>query len=303
MGKEMKCLYDSEGDYLAGKSTSIIETEKVEIAALINSELCSVLLSAFYSDLGMSGGYITIGPPQIRNILSYLSFDGNFERLTHPLIRQSAEQIRECKIKRENLNTNLLDYIGDEELSQSITEVGLPQPVEDVSESLLIETQSSFKSGEKLKIGRILTRRLPNQTVQVMATAKYKPKNPEEFSDLNRGYTETEPIHVLDIMGLDEIKSVLIEDFLSVVSDRAGGYAGFYSNATKTISLIDRIRSISIPDPNSVEPKLENYIKVKNQCEHLENEITRLQEKINNQIYSCYEFSDEDIKLIKSFNS
>ena len=73
MVKRLECFYD-EGEYLAGKSTTIIlkdRQNKIDLKfllALLNSNLISFWYSRFFTSLTLSGGYIRIGNKEIGRI-------------------------------------------------------------------------------------------------------------------------------------------------------------------------------------------------------------------------------------------
>lgn len=70
MTKQLECFYD-DGEFNAGKSTVII-LEKEEylklFSALTNSGVISFVYRIFYESLSLSGGYLRVGPPQIRRL-------------------------------------------------------------------------------------------------------------------------------------------------------------------------------------------------------------------------------------------
>ena len=70
MGLELECIHDN-GEYLAGKSTVIVLTDKVNLKVLVgvlNSALATYVLRKMFGNLALRGGYVRIGPPQIREI-------------------------------------------------------------------------------------------------------------------------------------------------------------------------------------------------------------------------------------------
>lgn len=70
IGLELECLYDS-GQICAGKSTVIVRGEKRPLKSLIgilNSSVASFALRRLFGDLALQGGYLRIGPPQIRRL-------------------------------------------------------------------------------------------------------------------------------------------------------------------------------------------------------------------------------------------
>lgn len=70
MTKRLECIYDT-GDYLAAKSTVIILKKNVDLQYLIgllNSKLITFFFNNFFSSLSLAGGYLRVGPPQIKQI-------------------------------------------------------------------------------------------------------------------------------------------------------------------------------------------------------------------------------------------
>jgi len=73
MTKELECYYD-EGEYLAGKSTSIIlqkDSNKFNLKfllALLNSKLVSFWYGNYYKSLSLAGGYLRINNAEIKTI-------------------------------------------------------------------------------------------------------------------------------------------------------------------------------------------------------------------------------------------
>jgi hypothetical protein len=70
MTKTLECAVDLEGNVLAGKSTSIIFPciDIRYLAGLLNSKLVNYYFTTQYSGNKLQGGYIRIGPPQLKTI-------------------------------------------------------------------------------------------------------------------------------------------------------------------------------------------------------------------------------------------
>jgi len=73
MTKRLECIMDAAGSLLAGKSTTIVlpTDEKVSVfylVAMLNSQAVSDYYSTVYGGNRLSGGYLRIGPPQIKTI-------------------------------------------------------------------------------------------------------------------------------------------------------------------------------------------------------------------------------------------
>jgi hypothetical protein len=71
MTKYLECIADFDGAYLAGKSTSVIIPHELDLAyllAILNSSLISFFYSTVYGGNKLAGGYLRIGPPQLKKI-------------------------------------------------------------------------------------------------------------------------------------------------------------------------------------------------------------------------------------------
>lgn len=70
MSKRLECYHDT-GEYLAGKSTSIIYKSNLDlkfILALLNSKLISFFYKYYFKSTALSGGYFNIGANQLNEI-------------------------------------------------------------------------------------------------------------------------------------------------------------------------------------------------------------------------------------------
>lgn len=111
MAKEIEAFYD-EGEYLAGKSTSIIlgEPEKLKVlTAILNSKLISFWFACFYHSLAMSGGYFNIGNNEINNIPI-----ANFFQAVNIGFAKIVNQILAAKKNDPNADTSALEKQIDE---------------------------------------------------------------------------------------------------------------------------------------------------------------------------------------------
>lgn len=71
MTKELECVGDFIGDTLAGKSTTVLVTSNLNLKyllAVLNSKLINHWYVETYGGDTMQGGYLRIGPPQLRTI-------------------------------------------------------------------------------------------------------------------------------------------------------------------------------------------------------------------------------------------
>ena len=82
MTKKLECFLDEKGEYLAGKSTTIIESEDIDlkfILAVLNSKLLTFIYKNIFRSLSLQGGYLRVGTPQLKEL---------------PIIIPSAKEIK-----------------------------------------------------------------------------------------------------------------------------------------------------------------------------------------------------------------
>ncbi|WP_199234200.1 restriction endonuclease [Halorubrum sp. GN11_10-6_MGM] len=169
-------------------------------------------------------------------------------------------------------------------------------PASNINETVLTKTTDEKDS---LRLGEISIKQ-ENGTVNLYATARYKPENPEEHETDRWGYTETESLLAMKFVGLDHMLERLLLDFVPVAVEEAGGFAGFRETATKTKSLIDRLSELQLPELDDVEDGMARYIEIASTAENLNEEIIELETQIDQLIYELYNLSEDQIELIES---
>ena len=107
MGKKLECFFDLKGEYLAAKSTTIIisaDTNLLKmVMGLLNSKLLTFIYCEMFKALSLSGGYIRIGPPQLKDLPIILPNQENQKDLINLVDKIS------------NLSKELLSYDIDSE--------------------------------------------------------------------------------------------------------------------------------------------------------------------------------------------
>ena len=81
----------------------------------------------------------------------------------------------------------------------------------------------------------------------------------------------------------------------AVTVDEAGSFTNFREKATKTNSLIDRLKAIELPDIDDVADDLENYLETKERAEELDAKIEQTDELIDEIVYELYGLTDKEI--------
>ena len=221
-----------------------------------------------------------------------LSTDGT-ERTPKETLASSVEKIVQKTRQRRQLNLSLRDYLSGYADGHDLSNIGLFQPT---TSKILDETTESHGS---LRVGTARVDRESPNTVLLEATARYKPDDEEAHETDRWGYTETEYLPAFRITDLTEREADLIEHFVPAAVDEADGFANFRETATKTNSLIDRLKAIELPDIDDVADDLENYLETKARAEELDAKIEKTDELIDEIVYELYGLTDEEIEIVE----
>ena len=221
---------------------------------------------------------------------------------SYPIADPSSSELTDRVERREDLTTrrssldpDLLLFFGRVECSEKLDSVGTYQPTAQ-ADSALHSTKDDLTN---LKLERVKTTRESRNDVVVTATARYKPDDGSHADTDSHGYTETEYLPAFRITDLSEREADLIEHFVPVAVDEAGGFANFRETATKTNSLIDRLKAIELPDVDDVADDLENYLETKERAEELDEKIEQTDRLIDEIVYELYGLTDEEIEIVE----
>ncbi|SEP22266.1 N-6 DNA Methylase [Halorientalis persicus] len=195
-----------------------------------------------------------------------------------------------------DLNLSIVDHLGSYSDGQPLADIGLTQPPEGAADSILQDTAAEKPN---LRVGNAQVVRESDTTVEIQLTARYKPDDEEAYDTDQWGYTETEPLPALRITDLTATEADLIEAFVPVAVDEADGFANFRETATKTNSLVDRLRGLSLPAVADVEAGLESYVETMERADELEAKIERTDELIDEIVYELYGLTDEEIEIVE----
>ncbi|MFB6105691.1 MAG: restriction endonuclease, partial [Halobacteriaceae archaeon] len=153
---------------------------------------------------------------------------------------------------------------------------------------------------DNLRIGTVTCEREDDTTVTIQATARYKPDDGDAHETDQWGYTETEPMPAMRLTDLTETEADLVEHFVPVAAEEAGGFAGFRETATKTNSLVDRLEAITLPDPDDVADDLERYRDAVERAAELDEKIQRTDDLIDEIVYDLYDLTDEEVEIVEA---
>ncbi|MDZ7850175.1 MAG: TaqI-like C-terminal specificity domain-containing protein [Halodesulfurarchaeum sp.] len=299
------------------------------ISAIVNSTLMAYYFSNFLATGTLQGSYSSVYPENIRQLpikilpdsvnLSDSGTEGRalmekgeeIEKLeTLPKILNQKDtsietlantlvyllvSIREASDERGTLSLDLRTYLSGYSQGSVLPEVASYQPGAN-PESILHSTKQDYKN---LRIGTVTCERETESTVVVHATARYKPDDEDAHKTDQWGYTETEPIPAMRLMDLSETEADLVEAFVPVAVEKAGGFAGFRETATKTNSLIDRLEAITLPDPDDVADDLDRYNEAVERAAELDEKIQQTDDLIDEIVYELYGLTEEEIEIVE----
>jgi type II restriction/modification system DNA methylase subunit YeeA len=155
------------------------------------------------------------------------------------------------------------------------------------------------KNRLNLRVGEPSIEHESLNTVEIRLTARYKPDDEDGHETDQLGYTKTEPLTALRITDLTKTEADLINASVPVAVDEAGGFADFRESATKTNSLVDRLRKLMLPAVDDVREGLESYTETVERAEELEAKIERTDDLIDEIVYELYGLTDEEIELVE----
>ncbi|EMA14933.1 Eco57I restriction-modification methylase domain-containing protein [Haloarcula marismortui] len=254
------------------------------VLGIINSTLIHYYYSRAVS------GQLNVFPEHVRRLPLEHDQDVYQRLLKH------VENVQSLTEQRDALNCSLMDHLGSYSDGPTLADVGLTQPPEDSADSIL---QQTTEQKPNLRVGEASVVRESVSTVEIQLTARYKPDDEDAYETDQWGYTETEPLPALRITDLTETEGDLIEAFVPVAVDEAGGFAGFRETATKTNSLVDRLRKLTLPAVDDVRDGLVSYMETVERADELELKIERTDELIDEIVYELYGLTDEEIEIVE----
>ena len=284
--RENTFAFDAENSYSITDTTFITLKEDSEVNyAFLESVLNSSLLTFYYKEKGKDkGGVLEYFAEPISDLPIEI---GKEEQLI-----ELAEKMRE--LKQNSFNLNIQDYLGN--YSDGKTLGDLYTPAEGLSDKVVSDTSADRDS---LRIGGVEFEER-NGDLVLKVSARYKPDDSEgiDEDELDRwGYFETEKVPAMKF-NVDDKMRPLIEEFVSLAVDEAGGFAGFRESATKTNSVTDRLEKLTLPKLEDVEQGLEKFIENREEAEELEEEIQETDELIDAIVFDLYDLTEEEVKTV-----
>lgn len=215
---------------------------------------------------------------------------------THDFTVYLVDEMIRLKDQHDKLNLEIFDYLGTYDTGKQLGNISGYQPSRGISNTIFSKTAEDYDS---LRIGDVKVSRSDSKVI-IEAAARYKPENPDEYSTDRWGYTQTELQPVMEFIGLSEEEETLLREFVPIAVDRAGGFAEFRENATKSMSIMDRLQELTLPELNDVIKGLSRYLKTKDRANSLEHQIALTDDLLNQIVYELYSFQDDEVSQIEA---
>jgi len=324
-----RSTFDSDGAVRTlttayGGICNSIDLDVRYLCSLFNSSALRLIFELISPQ--MSGGYYRYQPQYIGQLPIYVpekvpqtdsfssdwvsiydtwfqSSDYSFESLTdsesYEFLCWLAEQMRSYVKNKEKVNLHLPDYLGN--YTEGPTLADLPSiPPEGLAESLLTATESGTDRFETIRATDVeIARDGDRLTLSLVPYVKPTESVRDEYETNSHDYATLDPIPAMVFHDLDPAQADLIEAFVPHAVGEAGGYAGFRDGATKTISLLDRLESLTLPAIEDVRDGLEDYRKAVERAEELDEKIERTDALIDEIVYELYGLTDEEIEIVE----
>jgi type II restriction/modification system DNA methylase subunit YeeA len=330
--KDPRFALDSEG-YYANNKCFIIPDDDYYLLSLLNSKLLFEAMKLIVSVLGdeNAGGRLQLQAVHLKNLpiydtentppeidLSTILGESRLDKILDDQNKRSnageadevrvvlsslAQDMSEYSRNFQNLNLNLIDYLGipSEELPASMvgeTLEDLEMPVAGVADTPLTKTSEDLDS---LRVESVSFKDDGGRLVMAVDIS-YKPDedDPRETDTWGRLVeNEFETYDAMAFVGLSDEMETLVRNFVPMAVEEGGGFADFRQNATQTNSPLDRLKALSLPDIEGVRNGLEQYIKVKARADELEKKIEKTDQLIDEIVYDLYGLTDEEIELVE----
>jgi len=207
-----------------------------------------------------------------------------------------AERITALRDRREDLDLSLLNYLRPYSDGPTLADVAADHPSKGVDDTKLTATKADYES---LRIGTVTVERGAEDAVVVRATARYKPDDRGAHGTDRWGYAETEPLPAMRLTGLTATEAALVEAFVPVAVEKAGGFADFRETATKTNSLGDRLAALTLPDLDDVADGVERYVDAKERAAALDAKIAETDAVIDDIVYDLYGLTEAEVAMVE----
>jgi hypothetical protein len=145
MAKSFETFFDSKGEYLAGKSTTIILEDKNNlkyILGLLNSKVLTFYLNYVYHSLKMAGGYLNVGNDVLKNCPIINSDDKFLTVIVDYIIFSKTLQLNK---EKETIKYEVISQAFEEVIDALVLELYFPSDFKEAKIEILKYSKEIFK--------------------------------------------------------------------------------------------------------------------------------------------------------------
>jgi hypothetical protein len=318
--------YDDEGLYALNTLYSVRPTGDLParyLLAVFNSAFVARFFESVYGGTSVRDGYLRFKPTFLERIPvpdpspDRLSAATREEIAAHPATGVDAPEgiedrddvtdtlgsltrtIETAKADRTGVETDLSAHLDDEAGGPRLGDVPGVSLAEGLADTPLSGTTADR---DALRVGSVGVTECGGELV-VEATARFKPDGDPDLPATGPdawGYVETDSYPALRVDPGDQRLRDLVRSFVPMAVDRGDGFAGFRPEAGKTISPLDRLRGIRLPDPDEVAPTLAEYRGALRRAAELDRRATRTDELVDRAVADLYGLDAGERALLPS---
>jgi hypothetical protein len=317
--------YDDDGLYALNTLYSARSTGEYPLRYLLsvfNSAFVARFFSAVYGGTRVRDGYLRFKPTFVDRIPVP---DPDPDRLSAPLRERLAAHpatavddpagvgttaaltdalgsltrtIETAKADRAGVETDPLSYLDGLDPGPALGD--LPGTVADGVASTPLADTTTDRDG--LRVGRAGVAEDDGELV-VRATARFRPDGdppPETTPPDSWGFVETDPVPALRVDPGDRTLRELVRSLVPAAVDRGDGVANFRSGAAKTITPLDRLSALTVPDPDDAAPALCRYRRALRRAAELDRRVARADELVDRAVADLYGLDAAERNLLPS---
>lgn len=209
-----------------------------------------------------------------------------------PALVAAVDERRSLTAERSALSLALPDYLGDYRTGPTVGDLPVVRRADGVEATTLAATTTDRPN---LKLGSVTVDDCT--TLRLSATVRYKP---DDAVDTDRwGYAETDPIPALEVTDPDDDRAALLAAFVPYAVSASDGTAGCRRDATRTISPLDRLESLSLPRPDDVADGIAAYREARERAAALDARLEALDRRIDERVGTLYDLSETERELVR----
>ena len=142
-----------------------------------------------------------------------------------------------------------------------------------------------------------MTRDGDRVTVSLVPYVKPREGVRDDYETNSHGYATLDPVPAMRFVGVADAQATLIEAFVPYAVRE--GEVGYRDSATKTISLLDRLESLTLPALDDVRDGVDRYTDAVERAAELDERIERTDALIDELVYELYGLTDEEIAIVE----